>query len=216
MSALAKLFLKLNGPKGPIAGDSRIRGYMGHIEIDDWSWSLQREKPPSGGDKDLVTVPSAIAFSKLMDRASTPMLTAMKDGDDLTAIITLEETASSQFKLVLKLEEARLLDYGLEIKGDEKGGSAEESWTLDYRVITIERTVEGGGTSSYKFQRPGWASNDAPASGTAKVEVEIGRLVKDLSPDRLNEVWEKIKKDHEVALLNPKGKSKDKDEGKVT
>jgi type VI secretion system Hcp family effector len=201
--SVAKLFLKLVGTQaGPIKGESQVFNYVDQIEIDDWSVKFEKESNPETGDT--LNVPSVISFGKLLDRATTPMLLAMLIGDSLTATITLEEVAADQFGLNVTLEDARLLNYSMDAKDQEKSTSVEETWTLDYRKIKFQHQSDNRrGTSVYELSRPAWASTKSPNSGKDKVS-EIAKLAAEFEPGALDEMWSRVK---ELIVKNREGKT---------
>jgi type VI secretion system Hcp family effector len=201
--SVAKLFLKLVGTQaGPIKGESRIVNFVDQIEIDDWSVKFEKESDSRQGDT--LNVPSVISFGKLLDKATTPMLQAMLIGDSLTATITLEEVAADQFGLIVTLSDARLLEYSMDAKDQEKSATVEETWTLDYRKIKFEhRSDNRKGTSVYELSRPAWASTKSPNAGKDKVS-EIARLAADFPPGELDGMWKQVK---ELIAKNKEGKT---------
>lgn len=201
MSAVAKLFMHLQGAQsGDIAGESVTKNFVGQIELDDWSWSLQPEPDPDNSTKK-VPVGSVVSISKLMDRATTPMLVAMKAGDELKVTITLAEAAQTQFGLVIELLHARLIEYSLEAKSEERSVSIEEKWKIDYREISFDhRTNQQSAGSKYeKILRPAWASKGTPGK-KGGVEKQIDALLTTMSseeadkPGTLEALWQRIKK----------------------
>jgi type VI protein secretion system component Hcp len=211
MSSVAKLFLKLVGTQsGEIKGESRVVNYVDQIELDDWSWTLKPEKRP--GTDESIPVPSAISFTKILDRATTPMLLALSVGDLLTATITLEEVAADQFGLELSIEGGRLVDYTMDAKDQEKGALVDETWTLDYRKVTFKhRNTNAQGTSEYEFKRPDWASNTGPGGAKQNRESEIAKLAADHPPGDLDAMWDRVKKLIEENKNKAESKKKSRD-----
>lgn len=197
MSAVAKLFMHLVGAEsGEIAGESVMKNFVGQIELDDWAWSLEPESDPEDSTSK-VPVPSVITISKLMDRASTPMMSALRSGDLLTVVITLAEAAETQFGLVIKLKKARLIDYSMEAKSDEKLVTVEEKWKLDYRELSFDhRENQQSKGSKYTVFRPAWASTETPTKGNDEKQIRTSLTsIESMKPGSLNELWDRIKQE---------------------
>lgn len=194
MSAVAKLYMQLSGAQtGLVKGESRTKNFVGQIELDDWSWSIEPEADPDNSSQK-IAVPSVISISKLMDRATTPMLAALRSGDLLDVKITLAEAAENQFGLVITLEQARLIDYSFDVKSEEKGVTVDEKWKLGYRFITFDhRANQQTAGSKYKVERPAWA--DDGKTSKKDVEKEVRTLLSSMQPGSLNELWDKIGED---------------------
>lgn len=180
----ALLFLKLESPSGVILGDSRVKEYKDQIELSDWKWSINRKA--ENGDVE----PGIFQFSKLMDRSTTPMLGAMRNGESLKALINLEDASNEDFHLVITLEQVRITSFKLDAEADDAGGAVEEDWDFNYESIKFEyRATDKEGYSTVLLKRPAGASTDSPR----KTEDKILALAEDLEPGRLNELWAKLR-----------------------
>lgn len=192
MSEKAKLFMHVESKtSGVIAGDSVTRGFVGQIEIDDWSWNVDPQADPDNkGQK--VPVPSEVSFGKLMDRSTMPLLAALRSGDELTVTITLAEAAENQFGLIVELKQARLVDYKFDAKNEEKAASVNEDWKLDYRTISFDhRANQGGQGSKYVLERPAWA--ETGVAGKSTTMEQIGVIFKGMKRETLDDLWGQIR-----------------------
>jgi type VI protein secretion system component Hcp len=136
MSAVAKLYMKLTSrTRGPIEGESVTVHFVRQIEIDDWSWSFET---PSGEAASDAGTPSIFGFSKLMDRSTTSLLTAMRSGELLDAEISLQEMSRDTFDLRLLLSEIRVIDYAVNGRNNKANGEIDENWKFKYSRIRFE------------------------------------------------------------------------------
>ena len=215
MSAVANLLMKI-GVKGgsTIKGESTIVNFEDWIEVDDWNWTLGFQTSSEGkasGQRREESVPSVLSFGKLMDRASTGMLNAMKQGDELTVTLEMADESDEPFRLKITLESARLNEYDANFKSDDKSVSIEESWGLDYRTIKFEYFIANEPGPQVVLERPSWASPDKPKGRGQEEEVikYIGALLDQKFSDReLDEQWKKMKQAAEEKRISPDGEVK--------
>lgn len=136
MSAVAKLYMKLTSKtQGLIEGESVTVHFDRQIEIDDWTWSVET---PSGEAASDASTPSIFGFSKLMDRSTTNLLTAMRSGELLDAEISLQEMSRDTFDLKLFLFEIRVIDYAVNGRNNKANGEIGENWKFKYSRINFE------------------------------------------------------------------------------
>jgi type VI protein secretion system component Hcp len=205
MSAVANLLMKIEKKGGStIKGESTIAKFEDWIELDDWNWSLGFETPPEGkggGNRSEESVPSVLAFGKLMDRASTFMLEAMRDGTELTVTMWMADESDEPFSLEIVLESARLNEYDASFKSDDKSVEIDESWGLDYRTINFAYFIGNEPGPKVVLERPAWASPDKPKGRGP--EQEVIKLTEGLSPDKLEALWVKVKQAAAQKRLSP-------------
>ena len=205
MSAVANLLMKIEKKGGSIIkGESTVAKFEDWIELDDWNWSLGFETPPEGkggGNRSEESVPSVMAFGKLMDRASTFMLDAMRDGIELTVTMWMADESDEPFSLEIVLESARLNEYDASFKSDDKSVEIAESWGLDYRTITFAYFIGNKPAPKAVLERPAWASPDKPKGRGP--EQEVIKLTEGLSPDKLEALWVKVKQAAAEKRLSP-------------
>jgi type VI secretion system Hcp family effector len=190
MSAAAVLYLKLTAPGGEaIAGEVRVAAFKDQIEIGDWRWQLRHK------DNTTRAEPTVLQFGKIMDRATTAMLLHMRKGTRLAAEITVHDSAEDNaFKLILRLKDVRITDYGFDIKAseDQAEGHVEEEWTFDYATIEFEfASQQDKGSAKVQLQRPAGASMEAPGG----LKEKMLKMAGGLSVGQLDELWEALKRD---------------------
>lgn len=196
----ALLFMKLSGSSGVILGDSRVKEYKDQIELSDWKWNIRRKERDNGDVE-----PGIFGFSKLMDRSSTPMLNAMRNGEPLEAVLNLEDSSNQDFHLVIKLTKVRITSFGFEAEADDAEGAVEEEWDFNYETIQFEyRASDKEGYSVVELKRPAGASTESPR----KVEDKILELAKEIEPGRLDQLWAKLRDMAEKAKYEPKPTAK--------
>jgi type VI protein secretion system component Hcp len=207
MSTAADLFLKLLNPNLVlIKGDSRAGGFWNQIEIDSWDWKLAHRENTEQAE------PSVLGFSKLMDNATTTMLTHMAAGDKLSAeiaLIDLSDLSSSggkfdgtQYQLTVHLKGVRIIRYSFEIESAEGDTESEikENWTFDYDTVEF-RFSPGGrrGQKLVKLTRPTGASKETPGGLLEKVRRLASGGLRDgeLQVGQLEKLFEALKKEAE-------------------
>lgn len=146
MSTYARLYMSLTVNKGSkhVAGNVLDRAYEQEIEVEDWEWKLTRPELNEGESDGKSTMASEFSFTKVMDQASTQMLSLLATGEELSAVVTLVQTTDNPFKLVAYLENVRITGYTINAKDQEKSTSIEESWVFQYENITLEHEPEPG------------------------------------------------------------------------
>ena len=202
MSSAAKLFLKLIGSSsGLIKGEAKVAFFKDQIELNDWKWALSR-KDKGGNSENAKAEPSIFGFSKQMDRASTAMLGSMRNGEPMTAVISMEESSREQFRLIITLEDVLITSYDFSTQVNDAGGVIDESWEFDYESVRFDyRSNAKEGMSTWTLKRPPGASTKAPDNTPEGKMVELG---KDISLDKIDDVWKKVKASAGMNLLEKK------------
>ncbi len=122
-----------------IAGESADAGFPGQIQLSSVSWDMGREKGEAGSGSTRGRVePGEFEISKLMDTASTSMLSQLRFGTRLSAVVTLVSPDANSFKLTITLTNARINDFKVDAKDGEKSGEVKEDWTFTYSDIKVE------------------------------------------------------------------------------
>lgn len=212
MADSTRLYMKLSGPTGTMAGESLVAERKGWIELDNYSWNLGRKS----GAID-TPEPSIFSFSKVMDRSTTSMLSAMQKGDQLQAEIVIDDDMEGKsglgmFELTIRLQHVVIKRYGfnVDIDVDDLGGKVTEKWDFDYRWITFEYQAHGrAGVKVIKLHRPLDASGDSPTKGESEQEFrEAARKIyvdSDNNIGKLDDLWKRIRKEIETSKGNPDG-----------
>jgi len=203
MSNVASLFLLLTtGEPGPgekkILGEATDAEYRHQIEVQGWTWDLSRSSesteltrigsriPPPPNSVE----PSILTFDKTMCRATSGMLAAMKTGELLTAVFSLEEDSEPDFLLQLTLKRVRIQKYELDIDGPE----VKESWELNYEEMRFDYSPNyKEGKLTVGLKRHAGASNHAPTGETT--ETKIRALARKLEPAELRPLLKSLEAD---------------------
>lgn len=185
MAEHAKLFMKVETNTGTlIEGESTVAGFQKQIELEDWSWSLKRERSegklskPGEARKPAIEglgsiVPEPLRLSKQTDKSTTALLNALTSGQLLRVWITLTEAAQTQsnlsvaFDLVVSLTNVRVLSYSLDGETDDDSGEAKESWVLNYETIRFRyKAPDKAGQMTVELTRkPGDSTDVAERKG---------------------------------------------------
>lgn len=142
MSSYARVYLDLRDPNqanAQISGESTHAGFVDQIELSGWDWGLTRPHAEEGGRA--KAQPGTFTLSKTMDRSSTVMLNKLMNGDALTATLTLHEAMESPFKLVVRLDKVRIVNYHVDGQDEDKNCQIKENWTFNYDEITLTHTL---------------------------------------------------------------------------
>lgn len=121
-----------------MTGEASDQDYRDQISLSSISWDMSRKPDTAAQNTRGRAQPGEFEFSKQMDKASTSMLTKMRNGVRLKAVVTLDSPEDSGFKLTLTLTNARITDYKVNIKDGEKSGEIEEDWTFTYDKINVD------------------------------------------------------------------------------
>lgn len=160
MTQRARLYMSAVGDGGPIAGESRVPAMRDWIELEDWQWQLDAD-----GAAGRQPEPSVLSFSKRMDRASAALLSAMDRGMPMTVTLCMEDAAQELLSLTIKLRQARVTRYGLELRDEDAAVSLVESWELDYRDAEfLYREDRRSGVTTTTMTRLAGASTASPAA----------------------------------------------------
>jgi type VI protein secretion system component Hcp len=184
MAERAHLFMKLTGSSsGWVKGEAQVVNFKDQIELTNWKWTLAGKRGSVGGE------PSIFGFSKLMDRSTTAMLSAMRNGEPMTAVIAMEESSRDQFRLIVTLESVLITQYGFATQIGDTLGDIEEDWEFDYESVRFDyRPNAKEGMSMATLVRLPGASKLVPES----VEDRMVSDGSELSTGQLNKVWDRI------------------------
>jgi type VI protein secretion system component Hcp len=187
MADNARLFMLLSDPSGPIKGESRVVGREDWIELNDWNWELE---PARNKDDAKAVRPSVLSFTKIMDRATTAMLTAMRKGTVLSASIRMEEDASlDMFDLNVQLDKVRVLSYDVSTQPGDTRLEVVETWTFDYDSLSLQYKPDAkSGTMAVQLTRPAGSSTESSHGKARKFE----ELSEDMSVQDLALIWQRM------------------------
>jgi len=183
--ANATVLMKLQGPLGPIDGESTVEGYERMIVLESWNWKLV--------NKDDKATPTAISFTKMSDRATIPMLKLLQACEDAPSaeVLVEEDSADSKLELKLTLTNVRFLSLGLSGSVDEHAGAMEEQWTMRADKMRIDyRSFSGKKGIPFEVNsNPG----DEAKSPEQITEDQILSLAAKLAENRLEPLFKRMK-----------------------
>ncbi|MDP9901042.1 type VI secretion system tube protein Hcp [Variovorax ginsengisoli] len=192
MSTFSRLHMQLTDADTnlPMVGESADQTYSGQIQLARIAWDMSRAAPRGLGLTRGKSQPEAFSFSKVMDQASTAMLTKMRHGVRLRAVVTLDSPEDSGFKLTLTLNNARIAEYKVDINDGEKSGAISEDWTFTYDEIAVEYMPTAKETLTTRHKR-------APGAESGKASLDaVLEAFKALNEARRIDVSATLKKEY--------------------
>lgn len=132
------MFLALSGSRqGAIKGESDKKGCEQQIEISGWSWGMSQQINPLT-NKASKASGQAITVSKDLDSSTTPIMSAVKIAEVLSAEITCRDSGGEKpiDILKVKLKNARICDYNISGRSGE-GRHVQENLTIAFQDIEI-------------------------------------------------------------------------------
>jgi type VI protein secretion system component Hcp len=189
--ANATLLMKLQGPLGPIDGESTVEGYERMIVLESWNWKLVV--------KDDKASASGLSFTKMSDRATIPMLKLLQACEDAPSaeILVEEDSVDSKLELKLTLTNVRFINFSLTGSVDEHAGAMTEQWTLRADKMRIDYRSANGrqGVPFTVLSNPG----DEAKSPEQIEEDKIVELAAKVAENRLEPLFKRIKDTIEMA-----------------
>ncbi len=151
--ARSDMFFKATGQRtGEIFGEARDKTFTNLIEIVDWSWGMTAPTAV-GGARTGRTLMEALKLVKRADKASTALMTVMKNNELLTtAVLSVRKSGGSPLPYyVVSLGQARIIAYAVQSDVSEDGAPAlTEHLSLAFKTINIDYTLQSvtGGTQA--------------------------------------------------------------------
>jgi type VI secretion system secreted protein Hcp len=150
--ARSDMFLKATGQRtGEILGESRDRTFTNQIEVHEWDWGMSSPSAV-GGQRTGRTLMKEVRVVKSVDKASTALMTVMRNNEILTtATLSVRKSGgdSPLAYFVMTLEQARITAY--DVKSDYDGDGApvlRETVCLVFKKVIVGHTVQGAAGSS--------------------------------------------------------------------
>lgn len=169
---VAELYMSLKGQGGPVKGDCEAEGYEGQIQLFDWTLAVDvdSDNPQS---KKAQAQPTMFMFSKYFDRASTPMMNALRSGEVFPeARITLVHRIDLGMTILVILRNVRVSGYNLGVKSG-KSVDMDEDWVLDYTEVEIQYVArDGGGAKVFRMEKRPSTDAKLPFRNPPKTEAE--------------------------------------------
>lgn len=157
----ASFFLKISTDQGgKVEGEAEEHGFVGAIEAKSWDWgvsdkaskdaakdgSKQHTAEGHGNTGDQSYEPNPLRFTKVTDRSTTRLLTAMLTGEMFPkATFTLRQQwkagtgdgreRDEEFRLDLILTDVRVTSYIFNASSEQ---DLDEDWVFNYRTIQFD------------------------------------------------------------------------------
>lgn len=156
------MFFKATGQRsGEIVGESNDKHFARQIDVVGWSWGMSTPTAV-GGERTGRTLMREVKLVKRVDKASTALMSVMKNNELLTtAVLSVRKAGGQPGALpyfVMTLTDARVIAYEVESDRSEDGAPVlTEHVSLAFKEVTIDHAVQsetGGslGASSFTGQ----------------------------------------------------------------
>lgn len=155
--AQSDMFFKATGQRtGEILGESRDKQFPNQIDIVDWSWGMSAPTAV-GGSRTGRTLMEALKIVKRADRASTSLMSVMKNNELLTtAVLSVRKSGGTPLPyFVVTLSQARVTSYSVRSGISSDGApTLMEDLSLSFKSIAIEysaQSAQGASQASSSF-----------------------------------------------------------------
>jgi len=153
--ARSDMFFKATGKKtGQIVGESNDKYFPNQIDVVDWSWGMTAPSAVGGSVRSGRTLLGELKLVKRADKASTALMSVMKQNEILTtAILTVRKAAGPPSALpyyLVSLKDARIVAFEVRSdRNDEGAPILTEHLSLTFISMQIDYAVqsETGGSS---------------------------------------------------------------------
>jgi type VI secretion system secreted protein Hcp len=138
--AKGDMFLKIDGSKGPIKGESDVPEHLEEIEISEWGWSMSSPNALGSVAKVGRTALSEIKFSKTIDCATTPLMSMLYNNETIKkGVLTVRKAGANPpvDYLVVTIENGRLTSHSV---GTASPGSPvlAENFSVAFEKVRVE------------------------------------------------------------------------------
>jgi type VI secretion system secreted protein Hcp len=136
--AKGDMLLQIEGQKtGAIKGESVDSTYPGQIDVVGWSWGMSSSHALGGAGAGAKTSLSELRISKLVDSASTPLMSVMRSGELIKkAVLTVRKAGGVQVAyFTLTIERGRITSYEL---GTPSGPEIGEQLSIAFEKIEVQ------------------------------------------------------------------------------
>lgn len=145
--ARTDMFFKATGERtGEIVGESSDKRFTNQIDIVDWNWGMSAPSAV-GGARTGRTLMSELKLVKRVDKASTALMSVMKNNEFLTtAILSVRKSGGQGAALpyfVMTLSQARVSAYEVQSDVNHEGSpTLTEHLSLTFKSVTVDYTVQ--------------------------------------------------------------------------
>lgn len=139
------MFLSVSGSRtGAIAGEAQDSAHKNEIEVLGWSWGIAGKRDISTNKATGKATVRELSIIKRVDKASTPLMSAVRTNETVKGTLTLRKTGKSPLEyLKISFEEGLVNSYDVQA-GDAAGSSTlVERVTFSFNKITVEYTPQG-------------------------------------------------------------------------
>ncbi len=136
--AKSDMFLLIEGQKtGAIKGESVDKVYPAQIDVSGWSWGMGSSGAMAGSGGGLKTSLTEIRISKMVDAASTPLMSVMRSGELIKkAVLTVRKAGTVPIDyFILTIERGRITSYEV---GSAGGPELSEQLSIAFEKIDVQ------------------------------------------------------------------------------
>ncbi len=136
--AKGDMFLLVEGKMtGVIKGESVDSARAGEIDITGWSWGMESQAAMPGAGSGLKTSLSQLRISKLVDRASTALMTVMRTNEVIKrAVLTVRKAGKVPIDyFTLTIRDGRIASHEV---GSSGGPELVEQLSIAFEKIEVE------------------------------------------------------------------------------
>lgn len=136
--AKSDMFLLVEGQKtGVIKGESVDKVYPAQIDVIGWSWGMSSSAAMAGSGSGLKSSLSELRISKLVDAASTPLMSVMRNAEVIKkAVLTVRKAGTVPIDyFILTIERGRITSYEV---GSPSGPELGEQLSIAFEKIDVQ------------------------------------------------------------------------------
>jgi type VI secretion system secreted protein Hcp len=138
---------------GKIKGEASSPGHVDDIVVNSWTWGLAASSAIGSKESTARRSYKALTVTKHIDRASTPLMSALATNDEVKeARIALRRAGGQQDEyFTIKLASGRIASLDQSV---DANGSTVETFTIVFNKIDVEYRLQqkegsAGGTSTF-------------------------------------------------------------------
>ncbi len=151
--ATGDMFLKLAGARsGNVLGESSDEFHLNEIDILGWSWGMNTSGAMTGSGTGAKSALSAINFTKLVDSATAPLMSVMRNNELIKeAKLTVRKAGGVQLEfLIITVMQGRIISYHI---AAPSGPVVTEEFSIAFEKIDVEYKAQAqtGGAKSGSF-----------------------------------------------------------------
>jgi type VI secretion system secreted protein Hcp len=136
--ASGDMFLKVESRRtGVVAGESTDSVHPNQIEVLGWSWGMKTSQTIGGSGPSSRSSLSELRISKLVDTATTPLMSIMRNNDLIKeAVLTVRKAGGVQIDfLVITVKEGRITSYDISAPS---GPVVAEEFSIAFEQIEVQ------------------------------------------------------------------------------